>query len=32
VARHLPEGLSVGFTAAASIVHKLMEARDEKRL
>jgi IstB-like ATP binding protein len=25
-------GLSVGFTAAAAIVHELMEARDEKRL
>ena len=26
------KGLSVGFTAAAAIVHELMEARDEKRL
>jgi DNA replication protein DnaC len=25
-------GLSVGFTAAAAIVHELLEARDEKRL
>ena len=26
------KGLSVGFTAAAAIVHELMEARDEKQL
>jgi DNA replication protein DnaC len=26
------KGLSVGFTAAAAIVHELLEARDEKRL
>jgi hypothetical protein len=26
------KGLSVGFTTAASLVHELMEARDEKRL
>jgi len=26
------KGLTVGFTAAAALVHKLMEARDEKRL
>jgi DNA replication protein DnaC len=26
------KGLSVGFTAAAAVVHELMEARDEKRL
>ena len=26
------EGLTVGFTTAASLVHELMEARDEKRL
>jgi DNA replication protein DnaC len=26
------KGLSIGFTAAAAIVHELMEARDEKRL
>ena len=26
------KGLSAGFTAAAAIVHELMEARDEKRL
>lgn len=26
------QGLSVGFTAAAGLVHELMEARDEKRL
>ncbi len=25
-------GLSVGFTTAASLVHELMEARDERRL
>ena len=25
-------GMSVGFTTAASLVHQLMEARDEKRL
>ena len=30
-ARRLPKA-SVGFTAAAAIVHELMEARDEKRL
>jgi DNA replication protein DnaC len=26
------KGLSVGFTTAASLVHELLEARDEKRL
>ena len=26
------QGLSVGFTAAAALVHELMEARDERRL
>ena len=26
------QGLSVGFTSAAALVHELMEARDEKRL
>ena len=26
------KGISVGFTAAAALVHELMEARDEKRL
>ena len=26
------QGLSVGFTTAAALVHELMEARDEKRL
>ena len=26
------QGLSVGFTTAASLVHELMEARDERRL
>ena len=31
-ARRLPEGLSVGFTTAASLVHELIEARDERRL
>ena len=25
-------GFSVGFTAAAALVHQLMEARDERRL
>ena len=25
-------GMSVGFTTAASLVHELMEARDERRL
>ena len=30
--RRLPEGLSVGFTTAAALVHELIEARDEKRL
>ena len=28
----MPEGLSVGFTTAAALVHELMEARDERRL
>ena len=30
--RRLPEGLSVDFTTAASLVHELIEARDERRL
>lgn len=28
----VPEGLSVGFTTAASLVSEMMEARDERRL
>ena len=28
----LPEGMSVGFTTAAALVHELMEARDDRRL
>ena len=28
----MPEGLSIGFTAAASLASEMMEARDERRL